>query len=409
MTADPTKKRAAKNTPSKKAPPQQTAPALDPAFLPGWLLLHQAMDLDQLWKAMIKLCNSAMPLHHMVAVLPFEGMAPMAMRTTVPHNNTEEFWQRLHAAEPPLFQIVRDHPGLKLADLDVLMTEEQIMNSKFYREIMQPDGWRYSVGLLFWVDERCVAHLGLCRTMEQGRFTPEEKQRLLAFHPYMDAAIRRVAQLARLELITGLLKEALEHPADGVTLIDSQGAVVFQNQAASICCAIWLRGKGSAAERTRPGAEVALPEDISRDAKDLMARFLEDFNTKSLKGKKYEKEIPHPGGLPVSARARVIIPNFRPVPPHVRIEFSRVPSDEGRGAGLPIYRLSEGEHRVALHVARGMRNDEVAAELGISVNTVRSHLREIFSKLSLTHRGQVKEMLKAGEPNPESAANAAHG
>jgi DNA-binding CsgD family transcriptional regulator len=209
-------------------------------------------------------------------------------------------------------------------------------------------------------------------------------------------------------LISGLLKEALEHPADGVTLIDSQGAVVFQNLAANICCTLWLRGKGAAAERTRPGEEVALPEEVSRNAKDLMARFLEDFKTKSLKGKKYEKEIPHPGGLPVSARARVIIPNFRPVPPHVRIEFSRVPSDDGRGTGLPVYRLSDGELRVALLVARGMRNHEVATELGVSVNTVRSHLREVFSKLGVSHRGQMKELLQAGESKRDGGADAAH-
>ena len=140
---------------------------------------------------------------------------------------------------------------------------------------------------------------------------------------------------------------------------------------------------------------MALPEDVSRAAKNLMDGFLADFHTKSLKRTNFEIDIPHPAGLPVSARARVIAPKLRPVQPHVRIEFSRAPSAGGHNAGLPVYRLSEGEHRVALLVARGMRNQEVAAELGLSVNRVRAHLREVFSKLGVSHRGQIQQRLHA--------------
>ncbi len=394
-------------------PPHQTASpkdnqaessgrVLDPALQPALLALHEAVDLDQLWKAIIKLGNSAMPIHHLVAALPFEGVAPMALRTTIPHNDTEEFWLRLHAAEPPLFKIVEEQPGIKLADLDEQLNEEEIKNSKFYEELMVPDGWRHSVGLLFWEGGRLTAHLGLCRSAEQGRFTDNEKQLLLALYAYLDAAIRRVALIARQELIASLLKEALEHPADGVTLMDSKGKVVFQNQAASVICAMWLKGKGAAAENIRPGDDMKLPEDVNRDAQDLMARFLEDFLTKSLKKTKFEKEIPHPGGLPLSARARVIAPKNRPVQPHVRIEFSRVPDSDGQDAGLPVYRLTDSEHRVALLVARGLRNQEVAAELGLSVNTVRAHLREVFSKLGLRHRGQIRRRLSEVAPPPGS-------
>ncbi len=377
----------------------KSARPLGSALEPALLALHEAMDLDRLWNAIIKLCDSAMAMHHLVAALPFEGVAPMAFRTTFPHNDTEAFWLRLHAAEPPLFRIAQEHPGIKLADLDEHMSEVEIKNSKLYREIMVPDGWRYSVGLLFWQDGRLIAHLGLCRSQDEGRFADDEKVLLLSLYPYMEAAIRRVMLIARQELVSSLLKEALEHPADGVTLMDSKGSVVFQNQAASVICAMWQWGKGAAAENIRPGEVVELPEDVRRSAKDLMDRFLTEFRNNSLKRTKFEIEIPHPGGLPVSGRARVIAPKLRPVQPHVRIEFSRVPGASSRDAGLPVYRLSEGEHRVALLVARGMRNREVAAELGLSVNTVRAHLREVFSKLSVSHRGQLMDRLTLTQEN----------
>ena len=371
---------------------------LDPALL----LLHEAMDLDHLWKAIIKLCETAMPMHYLVAALPFEGVAPMAFRTTFPHKDVEAFWLRLHAAEPPLFRIAQMHPGLKMADLDEHMSAAEIENSKLYRESMVPDNWRYSVGLLFWQDGRLIAHLGLCRLQDEGRFTDDEKELLLSLYPYLETAIRRVMLIARQELVSSLLKEALEHPADGVTLMDSKGNVVFQNHAASVICAIWQRGKGAAAENIPSGSNVQLPEDVIDAAKHLMEKFLADFHSKSLKRINFEMEIPHPGGLPVSARARVIAPKLRPVQPHVRIEFSRAPSVGGHDSVLPVYRLSEGEHRVALLVARGLRNQEVAAELGLSVNTVRAHLREVFSKLGVSHRGQIQRRLaQAASPQPD--------
>ena len=43
-------------------------------------------------------------------------------------------------------------------------------------------------------------------------------------------------------------------------------------------------------------------------------------------------------------------------------------------------RLSERERQIAYMVARGMRNRDIAADLGISENTVKRHLQSIFSK-----------------------------
>jgi DNA-binding NarL/FixJ family response regulator len=43
-------------------------------------------------------------------------------------------------------------------------------------------------------------------------------------------------------------------------------------------------------------------------------------------------------------------------------------------------RLSERERQISYMVARGMRNRDIATELGISENTVKRHLQSIFSK-----------------------------
>jgi ATP/maltotriose-dependent transcriptional regulator MalT len=58
--------------------------------------------------------------------------------------------------------------------------------------------------------------------------------------------------------------------------------------------------------------------------------------------------------------------------------------------------LSGREHRVAHLVAQGLTNHEVAKELYISVKTVEYHLSNIFIKLGITSRRQLRSPLRDG-------------
>jgi DNA-binding NarL/FixJ family response regulator len=51
--------------------------------------------------------------------------------------------------------------------------------------------------------------------------------------------------------------------------------------------------------------------------------------------------------------------------------------------------LSPREHEVVLAIARGRTNAEIAAELYISVPTVKAHITHILTKLRLGNRTQI--------------------
>ncbi|MFW0787287.1 response regulator transcription factor [Gordonia sp. CPCC 206044] len=60
-----------------------------------------------------------------------------------------------------------------------------------------------------------------------------------------------------------------------------------------------------------------------------------------------------------------------------------------RGSGAALATLTEREHDVAICLAKGASNAEIAAELFMSVATVKAHISHIFTKLGTTNRVQV--------------------
>jgi len=56
--------------------------------------------------------------------------------------------------------------------------------------------------------------------------------------------------------------------------------------------------------------------------------------------------------------------------------------------------LTEAERRVAYLIANGHTNKATAKSLGISINTVGTHLRSIYSKLGVQSRVQLANVLR---------------
>ena len=59
--------------------------------------------------------------------------------------------------------------------------------------------------------------------------------------------------------------------------------------------------------------------------------------------------------------------------------------------------LTPKEHEVALRFPRGLTNREIAAELDVSEETVKSHVRSIYAKLGVCSRSAAAAVVTAGE------------
>lgn len=77
------------------------------------------------------------------------------------------------------------------------------------------------------------------------------------------------------------------------------------------------------------------------------------------------------------------------VPPRLIATLFDALQPQGSGHDRVCEELTDRERDVLVWIAQGSTNAEVAARLGISVHTVKTHVRNIMHKLALDNRAQV--------------------
>jgi len=63
---------------------------------------------------------------------------------------------------------------------------------------------------------------------------------------------------------------------------------------------------------------------------------------------------------------------------------------------IELYRLTPAESKVAEQLLRGSTLDEISLELGVSLNTVRTHLKRVLSKTETRRQSELVRLLFAG-------------
>lgn len=105
-----------------------------------------------------------------------------------------------------------------------------------------------------------------------------------------------------------------------------------------------------------------------------------------------------PGEI-VAAVQRVAAGDPMLSPTVTRRLMDRAGADEGsrEKARASLRRLSEREHDVAVAIARGRSNAEIAAETYMSLSTVKAHVSHVLAKLDLENRTQIALLVHDAE------------
>jgi DNA-binding CsgD family transcriptional regulator len=347
---------------------------------------QRAATADEIWKASVRFFRALMPVYNILLGLPSLGVTPLFMRATKPISDVKRF-----AELAPLKDVIREVPGRKVARMSDSYRPDTADGRAFFEEFLQPMGWRYGAAFLFWnPDGQFLGQLAAIRTEAQGDFTNLELERMLHLHPQVEAAIQRLFALE--EAFAAHL--AMEHVINELPIpllaVSWEGDLNYLNKAAVEAVSKWAAG-----ERNRPRAVTItrkIPGTIQAECEELKRDWQRAVLADDLAGATRQREIAHPA-LPsfravirlVPSRAgRALLPSFT-----VHFELPPAENPVNAHALAQLSKLTHAEREIARLAAAGHENVEIARNLGVSLSTVRTHLRHIFSKLGITTRSRL--------------------
>lgn len=275
---------------------------------------------------------------------------------------------------------------------DQLVPRSRLLQSRFYQELWRPTGiLQVCAGIIFDGQDMLLPPVAL--SIYRGPSDPDfgeahlDRVRRLVVH--LARALSLMFHLRDLSFQVAASTAALERLAVGVVLLDRSGCLRFSNHAAR---RLFCRGSHVVLHQVsgQRGARLALQPAYACQARDFQALIqavlrpgAESLTSMRLHdGAGRTACIVHAASLcDVDA-----LPDMGPRGGGIVFLY-----DMEEATALPaecltqLFGLTPAEAGLALEVVRGGSSESMAGRLGISVNTVNTHLRRIFDKTS-THR-----------------------
>ena len=283
-------------------------------------------------------------------------------------------------------------PPERVCSIGDVVSVERWRHSEVYRDYLRPLGIEHILAVEVHHPEGAQCRLRITRDTDAGDFGPADKATLRLLVAHLRAAIGMQARLSHLESSQRLLAGTVDKLAVGSLLLDTRGELMFANDVARRL----LDG--------RHGLGVVQQRLVAADARDNAT--LQKRIQKALKATPAETptlvEAMSVGG---SAREQHISLLIRPVSGAQEARPGRIPAvavflRDAAGSSQAsatlirqLYHLTPTETSVAMLLADGLSTEEVAQALGISLNTVRVHLRAVFAKTGVDRQSALVRLL----------------
>lgn len=270
---------------------------------------------------------------------------------------------------------------------EMLISDRELVRTETYNEILRPNDLHHMIGDPVTCDQYGATLISSLRSKRLGPFGPAEVRLFKTLDPHL----RRALQIQQKLAITEGQREALDRIPAGCVLLNSGGRILIANRAAehifrrndgiSTLGGQLYAAAGPANAKLRecihaivfglsvrqPGGVVAVPRLNASQPYTVLAAPLP------------RKPMDWGGCNPA-----VIVFIADPTPP-TKIEFVL----------RALYHLTPAEARLACVLANGEGLTRAAEELGISNNTAKTQLQQIFAKTQTGRQAELVRLLTA--------------
>lgn len=354
------------------------------------LAIYHSVQEQEPWRVCLELLVEYFKVTNATFVLRPSTVLDLGYLVCVPSNASTELeyrsvWYKLD----PFLELP---PEQVLLVADVMGEDEWLVcqfNHDFLRHLMVSDSRRI-MGVNITTRAGTVSRLRLHRTQDLPPFTSEEKGRLAVLVPHIKQAMTLAAQVNRNESEREIYEEGLDRLNIGVIVLDEQYQLLRANP---VACNMLNGGDGvRLAERQLEGCT---PAD-TRELRRLLASAHEYPGTVTA------MSLSRPPGrrkLAAVVRSIPLVEESEARAQPAYAIFLRDPDALAIAAqdiARQLFDFTPAEANLAIELVNGLSVDEAAEKLGIRRNTVRAHLRAIFSKAGVTRQSELVRILLNG-------------
>jgi DNA-binding CsgD family transcriptional regulator len=363
------------------------------------LALFAANDLEALIDSTFDVLKSVVSSEFVSAFYRNVGNGLLSERDSRGRQYSTDFMRRYVELTPAL-PLAMANRGIKIMPSSQALphSPRELQKMAFYREIMQPQGWRYAVALCFWgqpLAESPIFVASVYRSGGQSDFSKDEVATLARTHQFLDCAVNRLHERHTARAVKDAMALTVEEGPRGVAILDRNYLVVQASASAHRLCFAWdqtSRGEASSAWRLPAAVLVACRE--LHDEWVLMVRGRQDGTVGSV------RRISHPSLSGLTATVTIVCTHHNDLAePTFVIEFDRMVhgvSLDTLNTGKPIFKnMTQAERAVAIVLADGLSNQEIADQLGKSVAAVKFQLHRIYQRTGLPNRAALVATLRS--------------
>ncbi len=307
-----------------------------------------------------------------------------------------ETYSERHAAQDVWMKRLGYSGGVSVAMRgEELVPEHLLVGSEFYHEWLEPQGLFHS--MLFVLMRREESHI-VCaafRSEADGRFEDDIAKRFARESDHLGRALKIHGILSRTAIERDAALAALDQIPIGVIIVDDAGMVLDSNHVANEVLAAndgLMLDRSGLKGHTRE-ATLGLHELIATATSPDRQVRPDVTDTLLLDRPSGRSSLAVTiGRLPLASR---FLGTDRRAAA-IYITDPQTPFELDSSKLRRLYKLTPAEARLAAHLAQGSRLEDAATDLGVSLNTVRTHLKRIFSKTGTDRQAELVRLIISG-------------
>ncbi len=262
----------------------------------------------------------------------------------------------------------------------------------YYRLILKPNDIGFISAINIYNDDEWHVGIGLHRSFSAPPFSEEDCKTLQLLYPHFSRALRIHREFHRLKTRQQSLTEALSRFMIGLIIVGPNGQVTYQNPVAE---QLMANHSGLVIHNNKPKAHY--PDEDQR-LQNLIRNHLNSEN-KDVSSKTEALGVHHPDremnmNIMITPLNGCDDPGAE-LPGSVALYLS----DPDSALNLPasalqsLYSMTPREANVAIARANGLTPNQISEQHSVSVDTVRSQLKSIYSKMGVKKQQDVIRVL----------------